>query len=168
MGTQSLWRLSTTPLGVSSREGQLRTTRNTWCDSDDVRYFVWIQMIIPFRCLQMYCMEFKTMVLEQLSEIKERCFLEKYNYNPPVLQNGYGVILQCTIVRDLVAMTTEFMSNEAKTILKVSLDIAQNNYPEMLYKSHLVSTSWMFSTLVTLDEAAIILIQSHVRFLLNH
>lgn len=39
------------------------------------------------------------------------------------------------------------MSAESKALLKVSLDIAQNNYPEMLYKSHLVNTGWVFSTI---------------------
>ena len=91
-------------------------------------------------------MEFKMLVVEQLSELEERRYLEACNFNPPEKQNGYGVIYQVTILRDLAGMSMEFMGAESKALLKVSLDIAQNNYPEMLYKSHLINTGWVFST----------------------
>jgi hypothetical protein len=94
-----------------------------------------------------YCMEYKMTIVEQISELKERKYLEACNYNPPELQHGYGVILQCTIIRDLAHVSMEFMSAESKALLKVSLDIAQKNYPEMLYKSHLVNSGWVFSTI---------------------
>ncbi len=91
----------------------------------------------------LHTMEYKSIVMEQLAEARERKFLRDCNYNPP---NGYGVVLSCTIIRDLSGLSMEFLSAEAKTILKVALDISQANYPEILYKSHLVNTSWIFST----------------------
>ena len=94
-----------------------------------------------------YCMEFKMVIIEQLSELAERKYLEGCNYNPPELVNGYGVIYQVTILRDMYGMSMEFMSADSKALFKVSLDIAQANYPELLYKSHLVNTSWIFSTI---------------------
>lgn len=87
------------------------------------------------------------LIVEQLSEIEERRYLAGCNYNPPDRADGYGVLYQVTILRDLAGMSMEFMGTDSKALLKVSLEIAQNNYPEMLYKSHLVNTGWVFSTI---------------------
>lgn len=43
---------------------------------------------------QIYCMEFKMLVVEQLSELEERRYLAACNYKPPARQNGYGVVYQ--------------------------------------------------------------------------
>jgi pseudouridine-5'-monophosphatase len=93
-----------------------------------------------------YCMEFKIIILEQLSEEAERKFLRNCNFHPPQTQQGYGVILQCTILRDIKDISREFLSSEAKNIFRISIGIAQNNYPEMLYKCHMLNAGWMFST----------------------
>ena len=39
-------------------------------------------------------MEFKMLVIEQLSELEERRYLKACKYNPPERDNGYGVIYQ--------------------------------------------------------------------------
>lgn len=56
-----------------------------------------------------YCLQYKTLIIEQLSELKERQYLEMHNGNPPETENGYGVILQCTIIRCLKGMGMEFL-----------------------------------------------------------
>jgi hypothetical protein len=113
------------------------------------RVFMQEMTVEQYSYFMMHTMEYKTLILEQLSEAKERKYLEQCNYNPPRTQNGYGVILQCTIIRDLSGISREFISSEAKTILTAALQIAQNNYPEMLYKSHIINSPWVFSTIVS-------------------
>lgn len=56
-----------------------------------------------------YCLQYKTLIIEQLSEEKERKFLEEHNGNPPPTEEGYGIVLQCTIIRDLKGLGMEFM-----------------------------------------------------------
>ena len=56
-----------------------------------------------------YCLQYKTLIIEQLSELKERAYLQEHNGNPPDTPEGYGIILQCTIIRDLTGLGLEFM-----------------------------------------------------------
>ena len=96
-----------------------------------------------------YCLQYKTLIIEQLSELKERQLLELHHGNPPETENGYGVILQCTIIRDLKGMGMEFLGHDSKAVLKATMDIAQANFPEMLFKNHIVNAPWIFNTIVS-------------------
>lgn len=103
--------------------------------------------IEDYKRFVVYCLQYKTLIIEQLSELKERQYLEEHNGNPPVTENGYGVILQCTIIRCLKGMGMEFLGQDSKTVLKATMDIAQANFPEMLYKNHIVNAPWIFNTI---------------------
>lgn len=95
-----------------------------------------------------YTLQYKTMVIEQVSEARERALLAEYNGCPPCTpEQGYGIIVQCTTIRCLKGMGMEFLSSSSKAIMKASIDICQNNFPEMMYKSHMVKTPWIFNTL---------------------
>lgn len=56
-----------------------------------------------------YSLQYKSIIIEQLSELKERNYLLSCGGNPPPSEHGYGVILQCTIIRCLKGLTMEFM-----------------------------------------------------------
>jgi hypothetical protein len=71
-----------------------------------------------YKSFVVYCLQYKSLIIEQLSEAKEREFLELHNGNPPETENGYGIILQCTIIRCLKGMSMEFLGME--TSLSVS------------------------------------------------
>jgi hypothetical protein len=63
-----------------------------------------------------YCLQYKTIIIEQLSEKKEREYLQQHNGNPPDTEEGYGVVLQCTIIRDLTGLGFEFMGKHSNHI----------------------------------------------------
>lgn len=95
-----------------------------------------------------YTLQYKNMVIEQVSELQERALLKEYNGHPPCSpEQGYGIILQCTSIRCLKGMGMEFLSSSSKAIMKSSIAICQDNFPEMMYKSHMVNTPWVFNTL---------------------
>jgi hypothetical protein len=104
--------------------------------------------IEDYKRFVVYCLQYKTLIIEQLSELKERQFLEQHNGNPPETENGYGIILQCTIIRCLKGMGMEFLGQDSKAVLKATMDIAQANFPEMLFKNHIVNAPWIFNTVV--------------------
>ena len=41
----------------------------------------------------------------------------------------------------------EFLGSDSKAIIKSSIAICQDNFPEMLFKSHMVQTPWIFNTM---------------------
>jgi hypothetical protein len=102
-----------------------------------------------YKQFMIFSLEFKTIILEQLAEQRERELLREYNGTPPASENGYGVIMQVTTIRDLTGVGMEFLGSDSKQLLQLSLEVAQNNYPEMLYKSHVINAPWVFSTLVS-------------------
>jgi hypothetical protein len=108
-------------------------------------------------------MEYKTLVLEQQSEKEEREYLAECNFSPPDLPDGYGVILQCTIIRDLAGVTSDFLRPEPFALLRLSLEETQGNYPETLSKLHIINAPWLFATIW---HFAILFVDSRWVFLL--
>mmetsp|Transcript_20349 Transcript_20349/g.34288 ORF Transcript_20349/g.34288 Transcript_20349/m.34288 type:complete len:338 (-) Transcript_20349:326-1339(-) len=95
-----------------------------------------------------YTMVYKTMVIEQVSELRERALLAQHNGSPPCSPDkGYGVIVQCSSIRCLKGMGMEFLGSDSKAIIRSSIAICQDNFPEMLHKSHMVRTPWVFNTM---------------------
>jgi hypothetical protein len=54
----------------------------------------------------LYCMEYRSMILEQLSEKKER---EYINLHPSNRDDGYGVVLMNFSIRDLTGVTKHIL-----------------------------------------------------------
>lgn len=95
-----------------------------------------------------YTMVYKTMVIEQVSELRERALLQQHNGTPPCSpEKGYGVVVQCSSIRCLKGMGMEFLGSDSKAIIKSSIAVCQDNFPEMLHKSHMVRTPWVFNTM---------------------
>jgi hypothetical protein len=40
------------------------------------------------------------------------------------------------------------LGSDSKAVLKATMDIAQANFPEMLFKNHIVNAPWIFNTIV--------------------
>lgn len=95
-----------------------------------------------------YTLEYRVLVLEQLSDLKEKAYLAQYPENTPPLESPpYGVILQCCTIRDFGKFGLDNVSSDGRQILSWILGIAMDNYPELLYRSHFVRVPWVFNTL---------------------
>ena len=70
-----------------------------------------------------YTLEYKAIIIEQLSEERERKFLAEWNNNPPYTPEGYGVIVKVNIIRDLKGFGSRHMTTEAKKVLGEGLKI---------------------------------------------
>jgi hypothetical protein len=95
-----------------------------------------------------YMLEYKSLVLDQMSDEKEKKTLAKYKGNPPetVKKNGYGEMLCCTIIRDFNGFGFGHIGYDGRTVISWVLEIAIDNYPELLAKSHLINVPWFFNT----------------------
>eukprot|EP01038_Epipyxis_sp_PR26KG_P007109 gene7109-9701_t len=117
-----------------------------------------------------YMLEYKVLVLEQLSHQKELDILsydnfEKINDNHIHLdenishistipmsksQNSaspYGVILSCLSIRDFKGFGMSNLGSDGQTVMKWALEIAMSNYPELQYRCHMINVPWFFSTI---------------------
>lgn len=95
-----------------------------------------------------FTLEYRVLVLEQLSDLKEKAYLAQYPENtPPPDSPPYGVILQCCTIRDFGKFGLDNVSSDGRQILSWILGIAMDNYPELLYRSHFVRVPWVFNTL---------------------
>jgi len=93
-----------------------------------------------------YMLEYKSLVLDQMSDEKEKKTLAKYRGNPPDTAKGYGEMLCCTIIRDFNGFGFGHIGYDGRTVISWVLEIAIDNYPELLSKSHLVNVPWFFNT----------------------
>ena len=92
-----------------------------------------------------YTLEYKALFLEQVSETREKEFLKLHNDSPPFDPNGYGVLVQHCIIRDFKGFSiTAGLS--LKKVLEWILPIALDNYPEMMFKSHMINMPFGFTT----------------------
>ena len=93
-----------------------------------------------------YTLEYRSMILEQLSEEMEREYLRTHP-DPSTREDGYGVILKSCCIRDLKGLGMSHLSSNAKVILQKALQLATPNYQEMLGKSHMINVPWVFNAL---------------------
>ena len=90
-----------------------------------------------------YSLEYRSMVLEQLSDVMESEYLRDH----PNPADGYGVILKICCIRDLKGLGLNHMNSTAKLIIQKALDLATPNYQEFLGKSHMINVPWVFNAL---------------------
>jgi len=95
-----------------------------------------------------YTLEYRVLVLEQLSDEKEKAYLAQFpDGNAPADAPPYGVILQCCTIRDFGKFGMDNVSADGRQILSWILGLAMDNYPELLFKSHFINVPWVFNTL---------------------
>lgn len=97
--------------------------------------------IDEYRLFIMHVLEYQNVVVEQLSNAKERINLEE----DPNSTEPYGVILQCVNIRDLTGLGLEHLGPKGQEISKMVTVLARDNYPEMLKKMIIVNSPWIFN-----------------------
>lgn len=94
-----------------------------------------------------YMLEYKVLVLEQMSNDIEEQTLKQYNYDVPITEKGYGVILQCRVFRDFNGFGVGHIGFEGRTVITWILELAVDNYPELMCRSHMINVPWVFNTI---------------------
>eukprot|EP01041_Mallomonas_annulata_P007024 gene7024-14292_t len=92
-----------------------------------------------------YTLEYKMLLLEQLSELKEREYLQQNKDIPST--EPYGVILRHTIIRDLSGIGLEHIGDDGRNIISAALKVSESNYAELLHKSYFINAPWVFTVL---------------------
>src|SRR5690606_21227355 len=95
-----------------------------------------------------YCLEFKMLVLEELSEQKERQMIEKHDGE--MLPDKWGVMMHLFIIRDLKGFGKDYMTSQGINILRSVISVAQDNYPELLNRCVMLNAPWLFDMLFKL------------------
>lgn len=100
----------------------------------------------------MYCLEYKVLILEQLSDAKERTTLANLQRSASQDSNDrilppYGAVLCSFYFRDFEGFSLEHVGGDGQKLLGSILEIATANYPELLYKSHMMNVPWIFNML---------------------
>ena len=90
-----------------------------------------------------YCLEYKSLILEQLSEEIERNIITNRLNKTDSNESPYGTILFNTFLRNFKGIGWDHITN-GMTIVGWVLDIAQKNYPEILGQSHMCNTPLIF------------------------
>lgn len=92
-----------------------------------------------------YTLEFKMIILEQLSqEEEERILATGYDKNDP---SGYGVILKHFVIRDLKGIGMAHVGQDGQRIVKAALALSERNYSELLSKLYIINAPWMFTVI---------------------
>lgn len=101
-----------------------------------------------------YCLEYRSMVIEQLSEKAERDFLEglspeelKAEKDPMGDRPPHGVIKGTLVIRDISGVGLDHCSDKGREIIKAIIKVGGDNYPELLRKCYLVRCPWLFNAL---------------------
>ena len=104
-----------------------------------------------------YCLEYRSMVVEQLSEQRERAWLagltpaerkaEKDPLGPLGTRPPHGVILGTLVIRDISGVGLDHCSEKGREIIKSVVKVGSDNYPELLRKCYLVNCPWVFNAL---------------------
>ena len=77
-----------------------------------------------------HSLEYKTLVVEQLSEERERTALQHIRKEPCSSQSiPYGVLLYTCVIRDLTGVGFEHVGAKGQEIIQAVVGIAAANYP---------------------------------------
>jgi hypothetical protein len=90
-----------------------------------------------------YTLEYKSLMLDQLAQEREQAFLRRQQPTG----KPYGVMVQSNIIRDMNGFGMSHVGGDGQTVMKWILEIAADNYPELLFKSHMINTPWIFNSI---------------------
>jgi hypothetical protein len=107
-----------------------------------------------------YCLEYRTLVLEQMSEEKENAYLAslssddrgKHERIPDADSTAeelppHGVLVYTFVIRDLTGVGIQHLGAKGQEIMKAVISIGSDNYPEMMRKCMMINTPWVFNTI---------------------
>ena len=115
-----------------------------------------------------HILEFRSIILEQLSEQRDRAYLASLpddesralaEYIPPYVDDGsgnlvpvqveaepWGTIVGTLVVRDLSGIGFRHLGSTGQEIIKTMVSVSSDNYPEMLRKCLIVNIPWVFTS----------------------
>lgn len=102
-----------------------------------------VEVYVRFR---IYCMEYIAMVLEQISDMKEKRILAalKEGEDKP---EAYGYIEKLKVVRDLSAFSMFSFGGANQALGRRIMLMSADNYPEILNKCYVCNAPWVFNTI---------------------
>ena len=101
----------------------------------------------------MHCLEYRSLIVDQLSEQREKEFLasltkdELAEIQDPDCENTYGVLVNTCVIRDLGAVGFEHISSQGQEIIRAVVGLSTENYPELMRKCFRINTPWVFNAL---------------------
>lgn len=103
-----------------------------------------------------HCLEFKSLICEQLSETRDQEYLNSLSEEHKAIALGdkdsdivpaYGTLAGLCVIRDLEGIGFEHAGSQGQSILRSVISLASDNYPEMLSKCYVINSPWIFNTL---------------------
>ena len=101
-----------------------------------------------------YCLEYRTLVVEQESEKFERAYLDSLSpeqradaLDPYGKSDPHGVILGTLVIRDIAAVGVTHCSEAGRQVIKAIVSVSSDNYPELLRRCYLINVPWIFDAL---------------------
>jgi hypothetical protein len=116
----------------------------------------------------LYCLEFRSLILEQISEENEKEYLNSLDNNEDSYLESlepYGVLatvckyflirfiyylfifILLGIIRDLDHISFEHISSQGQEIIKAVISVSSDNYPEMMRSCYMINSPWLFNTI---------------------
>eukprot|EP01032_Pedospumella_encystans_P009881 gene9881-11596_t len=99
----------------------------------------------------LYSLEFKSLIVEALSEQREQKFLhsltkaERTELDTNPNSKPYGVIVNICVVRDLNGVGFAHLSAQGQEIIKAVIAVASDNYPELMRKCFMINAPFLFN-----------------------
>lgn len=114
-----------------------------------------------------YSLEYKSIILDQMAEEKERAWLANlseedrnlaldpydtkitgHDAEGDVEKGGWGYQFTCytCVVRDMGAVGWKHLGEEGRRIIKAVIGLASDNYPELLRKCIMINVPWLFNS----------------------
>lgn len=99
----------------------------------------------------MYCLEYRSLIMEQLSEDQERKKVKELKRRRDSgedisAEEPYGTLCYLCIIRDLDGVGLDHLGSQGQEIIKAVVGVAAANYPELMRKCHLINAPWLFNT----------------------
>ena len=96
-----------------------------------------------------YTLEYRSLIVEQLSEEKEQKFIQSVNNDPELLAKAepYGVLVHTCVIRDLNGVGFEHIGARGQEIIRSVIGVSSDNYPELMRKCFMINMPWLFNTI---------------------
>jgi len=92
-------------------------------------------------------MEYRMLVLEQMSEKKEREYISSQIQEGKQLSdlNNYGVILRLTVIRDMDGLGFDHVGEQGRSIVSAAYKLAYCNYTETLHRLYFIKSPFIIN-----------------------
>jgi hypothetical protein len=94
-----------------------------------------------------YSLEYRSLIIEQMSEERERKVLENLKEKNSESNEPYGVLVYTCVIRDLNGVGFDHFSARGREIISAVIKIASDNYPELMRKCYIINSPFIFNTI---------------------